>query len=70
MEKFNYYKEELSKLDKNAPTISIVVSDFHGNKTKNMNLNSESLPEVITFLIELLAEKKNINNDLVLEKQK
>lgn len=50
MNNFNYYHEELKQIDDKAPTISIVLHDYHGNKTKYLNLNKESIHELRLFL--------------------
>jgi hypothetical protein len=52
----NYYKNQLNKLT-DKTTVSIKLSDYSGNQTNTMDLNDESIPELIKFLESL----KNIN---------
>lgn len=48
-----YYKEQLAKLDLNAPTISIKLHDFNGASTNQFNLNLDSIRELRLFLDKL-----------------
>jgi len=60
MDKFNYYESQLSQLtDKQVLTIQI--SDFSGNRTKYMNINSESVDVFIKFL---QNEKKRFKKEI------
>ena len=52
--KFNYYKEELSKLKRSEYFTTIQFRDNQGNYTKNMNLNKDSIPVFINYLQEEL----------------
>lgn len=53
MKEFNYYKSQLNQLDINAPTVNIKLTDYHGNATKNMGINSlESIDALRVFLDE------------------
>lgn len=53
----NYYKNQL-KLLQNFELINIQLSDFDGNKTKNMSLNAESIDVLIDFLNKLKEYQK------------
>lgn len=60
METFNYYESELKKLT-NKQRLTIQISDFSGNKTKYMNINSENVDTFIKFL---QGEKKRFNKEI------
>lgn len=60
MDKFNYYESELNKLT-DKQTLTIQLSDYSGNKTKYMNVNSESVDVLIKFL---QGEKKRFNKEI------
>lgn len=47
----NYYQSELDTLKKFLP-VSIQLVDADGNRTKWMDLNLESIPEIVKFLVE------------------
>lgn len=49
--KLNYYKMQLDKINKLCQ-IDIKVTDYNGNETIFMVLNSESIKEIRTFLDE------------------
>lgn len=53
----NYYKDQLSALSKDSDyPMSVVLSDGQGNRTKQINLNTESIPEVTSFLNSLIQD--------------
>ena len=60
MSKFNYYKDELNRLDHTKYHKSLVINscDF---KTKHLSLNTESIPEVIAFLNSELKRLEGVN---------
>jgi hypothetical protein len=45
----NYYNDELNRLDITGP-VGITLNDFYGNKTKRMDLNTESIEALREFL--------------------
>ena len=45
----NYYSDELNRLDITGP-VGITLNDFYGNKTKRMDLNTESIEALREFL--------------------
>jgi hypothetical protein len=52
----DYYKNELSRINKRAETINIKLTDFDGNSTKNLGVNRESIPLLIEFLESLKCQ--------------
>ena len=46
----NYYKKELDNLKNTEYYKSIIITDNSGQKTKNLDINLESIPEFIKFL--------------------
>lgn len=59
-ENFNYYEAQLDriKLDKTYNP-NIIVSDNCGEKTKTLDINLESIPEIRKFLDRIESELKN-----------
>ena len=55
----NYYENQL-KLLQNFESISIQLSDYDGNKTKNMSLNAESIDALIKFFEKLKEYQSEI----------
>ena len=49
---FNYYKSQLSRLT-DLFQVGVKLVDYSGNSTNYMNLNHESIDEIISFLTEL-----------------
>lgn len=57
---FNYYKEQLDKIKLDATyNGNIIVSDNCGEKTKTLDINLESIPEIRKFLDRMELELKN-----------
>lgn len=54
----SYYKKELETLKNSEYFKTVILSDGIGNKTRNLNLNAESIPEVIEFLKKELKRLK------------
>lgn len=46
----NYYKNQLNRLKDSEYYKTIIISDSIGNKTNNMDINKESIKELINFL--------------------
>jgi len=53
MKEFNYYKSEINKLKNRDEPITIKLTDYDGNSTKYLTLNSESIIELELLLNEL-----------------
>lgn len=56
----NYYEKELSRLELNE-TMTIIVSDNEGNKTKYLTLNLESIAALKKFLTTLENDLKMLD---------
>ena len=57
----DYYRNQLQLL-KDKTTLNVQFTDYAGNKTKSMQVNSESIDTLIFFL---KGEKKRINEELM-----
>lgn len=55
--KTNYYKMQLDKINK-LSQVDIKLTDFNGNQTNFMVLNSESIKELRAFLDELEQQQQ------------
>lgn len=53
----NYYSDELNRLDITGP-VGITLNDFYGNKTKRMDLNTESIEALREFLTKYEESQK------------
>ena len=53
MKEFNYYKSQLNELKNRDEPITIKLTDYDGNSTKYLTLNSESIIELELLLNEL-----------------
>lgn len=58
----NYYKNQLDKIKDTEYFKTIIITDGEGNKTKNVSLNTESIPILIKYL-DLELEKQNKTKD-------
>ena len=47
---YNYYRDQLKKLNKKSCLYCLVLSDFEGNKTFTLALEKQSIKEVRKFL--------------------
>ena len=56
-EKYNYYRDELSKLKETEYYPTIQIRDGNGNNTKWLALNEESIPIIMDYLSELMVKK-------------
>lgn len=57
---YDFYKEQLNILNKDAPTINIQLTDYDGNKTKCLGVNKESLTDIIDFLNDYVNNKGDL----------
>lgn len=57
MEKFNYYREEVNKLEDTEYPPTLQIRDSKGNQTKWLSLNEESIPEIMDYLSNLMVKK-------------
>lgn len=57
MEKFNYYKDQIKKIQ-SLEHVTIKVTDFNGNSTKYLGLNKDSLNELI-LLVDRIEKQKH-----------
>jgi hypothetical protein len=63
MKDFNYYKEQLKRINSSSKVITIKISDYEGNETKYFSLNNrESLKEMKLFL-ELIEVELNAKGE-------
>ena len=53
MKEFNYYKSQLNELKNRDEPITIKLTDYDGNSTKYLTLNSKSIVELELLLNEL-----------------
>lgn len=58
MKKYNYYKDQIEKINPKSSVISIKITDFDGNETKNFSLNKESIPELKKLISKILKNTK------------
>ena len=54
----HYYRDQLNRLKNSEYCKSILLNDNDGNITNYLNLNSESIPELIKFLNKELKRLK------------
>lgn len=54
-----YYKNQLSRLKNSEYNKTVQFSDGQGNKTNNMDLNAESIDQIIAYL---KKEKERLTN--------
>lgn len=52
----NYYKRQLERLKETDYLMAVKFVDGLGTQTNNMNLNKESIPVIIEWLLKLLKE--------------
>jgi hypothetical protein len=53
----NYYKNELQRLELGEYPASVVIYDGQGNKTKQLDLNRESITELLVFFEKVLTKQ-------------
>jgi hypothetical protein len=62
METYNYYKEQISRLDKDSEIVYVKIQDGNGDSTKFLHINKESIDLIIGFLQNAL-NNQTINED-------
>ena len=56
--KYNYYSEELKKINPKSRTLSLKLNDFEGNTTKHLGVNKESLPKIIKLITKFVENQE------------
>ena len=56
--KYNYYSEELKKINPKSRTLSLKLNDFEGNSTKHLGVNKESLPKIIKLITKFVENQE------------
>lgn len=58
MNNFNYYKNQIERLDLKSEVITVRLSDFDGNASNYFSVNLESIPELRKMLDTIEANLK------------